>query len=70
MSQCFNIVYLAGGFTHALNDVLHERERYVVPDFKVTAPDQKVLARVPSTRDQHWTFDDVSGNSQIFFHER
>ena len=30
MSQCFNIVYLAGGFTHALNDVLHaaERERF------------------------------------------
>jgi hypothetical protein len=22
MSQCFNIVYLAGGFTDALNDVL------------------------------------------------
>jgi Protein of unknown function (DUF2721) len=36
MSQCFNIVYLAGGFTHALNDVLHgaERERLGVPVFK------------------------------------
>src|SRR6266404_1888140 len=37
MSQCFNIVYLAGGFTHALNDVLHgaERERLGVPVFKL-----------------------------------
>jgi hypothetical protein len=34
MNQCFNIVYLAGGFTHALNDVLHgaERERLCVSD--------------------------------------
>jgi hypothetical protein len=33
MSQCFNIVYLAGGFAHALNDMLHaaERERLGVP---------------------------------------
>jgi hypothetical protein len=38
MNQCFNIVYLAGGFTHALNDVLHgaERERLGVPVFKLT----------------------------------
>jgi hypothetical protein len=36
-SQCLNIVYLAGGFTHALNDVLHaaERERLGVPVFKL-----------------------------------
>jgi hypothetical protein len=27
MSKCFNIVYLAGGFTHALKDVLHGAER-------------------------------------------
>jgi hypothetical protein len=27
MSQCFNMVYLAGGFTHALNDVLRAAER-------------------------------------------
>jgi hypothetical protein len=27
MSQCFNMGYLAGGFTHALNDVLHAAER-------------------------------------------
>jgi hypothetical protein len=35
MSQCFNIVYLAGGFTHALNDALHgaERKRLGVPVF-------------------------------------
>src|SRR5207344_3334974 len=41
MNQCFNIVYLAGGFTHALNDVSHgaERERLGVPVFKlVTMP--------------------------------
>jgi hypothetical protein len=37
MSQCFNIVYLAGGFTLALNAVLHgaERERLGVPVFKL-----------------------------------
>jgi hypothetical protein len=37
MNQCFNIVYLAGCFTHALNDVLHgaERERLGVPVFKL-----------------------------------
>jgi hypothetical protein len=37
MSQCFNIVYLAGGFTNALNDVLHaaEREQLGVPVFKL-----------------------------------
>jgi len=29
------MVYLAGGFTHALNDVLHERERLGVPLFKL-----------------------------------
>jgi hypothetical protein len=34
MSQCVNIVYLPGGLTHALNDVLHgaERERLGLPD--------------------------------------
>jgi hypothetical protein len=38
MSQCFNIVYLAGGFTHALNEMLHaaERERLGVPAFKLS----------------------------------
>ena len=37
MSQCFNIVYLAGGFTHAPNDVLHgaERKRLGVPVVKL-----------------------------------
>src|SRR6266850_2395952 len=37
MSQCFNMVYLTGGFTHALNDVLHaaEREPLGVPLFKL-----------------------------------
>jgi hypothetical protein len=36
-SQCFNIVYLASGFTHALNDLLHaaERERLGVLVFKL-----------------------------------
>jgi hypothetical protein len=37
MSKCFNIVYLAGGFPHAPNDVLHgvERARIGVPVFKL-----------------------------------
>jgi hypothetical protein len=37
MSQCFNMVYLADGFTHAVNDVLHaaERERLGVPVSKL-----------------------------------
>jgi hypothetical protein len=36
-SQCFNIVYPASGFTHALNDMLHaaERERFGVLVFKL-----------------------------------
>jgi Resolvase, N terminal domain len=37
MNQCFNIIYLAGVFTHALNDVLHgaKRERLGVPFFSL-----------------------------------
>ena len=27
MSQCFNMVYLAGGFAHALHNMLHVAER-------------------------------------------
>src|SRR6478752_4682191 len=44
MSQCFNIVYLAGGFPHTLNDVLHaaERERLGVPVFEL-AKDHCIL---------------------------
>jgi hypothetical protein len=41
MSQCFNIVYLAGGSTHALNDVLRaaERERLGVSVLKLAKED-------------------------------
>jgi hypothetical protein len=38
MSQCFNIVYLAGGLAHALNDVLHAAERERLSDSLLSLP--------------------------------
>ena len=61
MSQCFNIVYLAGGFTHALNDASHgaERERPGVPVFKL-AKDH----RYPAPRKLHQDF--LGGSVKLY----